>query len=173
MNKRGTPKNLVASHPGNMNAARHGVHSPRLIQASASEIEAEFAESFEFSPTQRFALREVAKCIAILDAIDRDLDERGIVDKAGEPRYLLDHRYRHSRQLDHWLAKISETIERQTAAGQEPKHVGHADYVYELERIALGGDSTASTHDRLNALKELLKLESSAAKASENKVVLF
>jgi hypothetical protein len=161
VNKRGTPKNLVASHPGNLNAARHGVHSQRLIQASASDIEAELAASAEFSPVQLLALREVARWIAILDAIDRDLDERGLVDKAGQPRYLLDHRYRASRQLDRWVAKISETIERQTAAAREPEHV-HADYVRELQRIALGQDSTASTNDRLKAIRELLKLEADA-----------
>jgi hypothetical protein len=27
--------------------------------------------------------------MAILEAIDRDLEERGLVDKAGKPRYLL------------------------------------------------------------------------------------
>jgi len=35
MNKRGNPKSLVASHPGNMNAVKLGVHSPRLIQSAS------------------------------------------------------------------------------------------------------------------------------------------
>lgn len=159
MNKRGTPENLVPSHPGNTNAARHGVHSPRLIQARASEIEADLIQSFKFSPTQRLALREVARCIAILDAIDRDLDDRGLVDKRGKPHYLLDHRYRISRQLDQWLAKISEPIERQAAAGQEPPQTEFADYVRALQRIALGQDPSGSARDRLAALKELVRLD--------------
>jgi hypothetical protein len=28
MNKNGNPKTLVASHPGNLNAVKQGVHSP-------------------------------------------------------------------------------------------------------------------------------------------------
>lgn len=161
MNKRGTPENLVPSHPGNTNAVRHGVHSRRLIQVRASEIELELCQSFDFTPAQRLALREVARCMAILDAIDRDLDDRGILDKRGKPTYLLDHRYRTSRQLDHWLTKISETMERQSV-GQEPAAAGRDEYIRELQRIALGHDSAASSHDRLIALKELLRIEEKA-----------
>ncbi|HEY8631308.1 MAG TPA: hypothetical protein VIL73_12325 [Gaiellaceae bacterium] len=97
--------------------------------------------------------------MAILEAIDRDLDERGLVDKAGKPRYLLNHRWRVSRQLDHWLAKISDAIQRQSAAGQQPQPAERADYIQELQRIALGHDPSASARDRLTALKELLTLD--------------
>ena len=75
MNKHGNPKSLVASHPGNLNAAKQGIHSPRLIQARAAEIATELTQSFEFSPAERLAVHEAARCIAILEAIDRDLDQ--------------------------------------------------------------------------------------------------
>ena len=159
MNKRGNPGTLVAAQPGNANADRHGVHAPRLVQARAAEIATELTQSFEFSPTQRLAAHEAARCMAILEAIDRDLDERGLVDKAGKPRYLLNHRWRVSRQLDHWLAKISDAIQRQSAAGQQPQPAERADYIQELQRIALGHDPSASARDRLTALKELLTLD--------------
>jgi len=159
MNRRGNPETLVAAQPGNLNAVKRGVHSPRLIQACAAELEGELTRSFEFSPTQRLAVHEVARCMAILEAIDRDLDERGLEDKRGKPRYLLNHRWRVSRQLDHWLAKPSAAIERQSAAGQQPRPTERADYVRELQRIALGHDPSANARDRLTALKELLKLE--------------
>lgn len=158
MNKHGTPTNLIRSHPGNTNAARHGIHSPRLIQSKASEIEVQLSQSFDFTAVERLALHEVARCMAILDAIDRDLDERGIVNKRGNPTYLLDLRFRTSRQLERWLARISETMERQRG-DQEPPSVGRDVYIRELNRIALGRDSTASSHDRLSALKELVRLE--------------
>ncbi len=157
MNKGGTPQNLVPSHPGNTNAVKHGVHSPRLIQARASEIFADLTQSLEFSPTQRLAVHEVARCMAILEAIDRDLDEQGLHDKRGRPRYLLDHRWRVSRQLEKWLAKITEVIEQSTADDRPPAE--YEDYVRALERIALGRDPNASVRDRLSALKELLKEE--------------
>ena len=159
MNKGGHPETLVASQPGNANALRHGVHSPRLIQARAAEIATELTRSWDFSPTQRLAVHEAARCMSILEAIDRDLDDRGLVDKDGKPRYLLNHRWRVSRQLDHWLAKISEVVERQSAEDREPPRAEFADYVRELQRIALGHDPTGSARDRLTALKELLKLE--------------
>jgi hypothetical protein len=163
MNKRGHPETLVAAQPGNLNAVRHGAHSPRLIQARAAELAAELAQSFDFSPTQRLAVHEATRCMAILEAIDRDLDERGLEDRRGRPRYLLDHRWRASRQLDHWLAKISDAIARQAAAGQEQPRAELADYVGELERIALGRDPSANAHDRLSALKELVKLHAASA----------
>ena len=158
MNKRGNPKSLVASHPGNLHAVKQGVHSPRVIQARAAEIASELTESFHFSPAERLAVHEAARCIAILEAIDRDLDQRGLVDKDGQPRYLLNHRSRTSRQLEHWLEKVSAAIELQTTSAQAPLQAEFPDYVKALQRIALGQDATATARDRLAALKELLEL---------------
>jgi hypothetical protein len=157
MNKHGNPKTLVASHPGNLNAVRQGVHSPRLIQTRAAEIATELTQSFEFSPAERLAAHEAARCIAILEAIDRDLDQRGLVDKEGQPRYLLNHRSRTSRQLEHWLEKVSAAIEREVTSEQASRG-DFPDYVRALQRIALGQDPTATARDRLAALEELLEL---------------
>lgn len=158
MNERGNPESLVASQPGNLNAAKQGVHSPRLIQARAAEIASELTQSFEFSPAERLAVQEAARCIAILEAIDRDLDQRGLVDKEGTPRYLLNHRARISRQLEQWLEKVSAAIERNAASEPQPTRADFPDYVRALQRIALGRDATATARDQLAALKELLKL---------------
>jgi len=97
--------------------------------------------------------------MAILDAIDLDLDERGIVDRGGKARSILNYRARISRQLDHGLAKISPAIDRQTADDHDGRQIGRPDYVRELQRIALGDDSTASARDRLTALERLANLE--------------
>ncbi len=158
MNKRGNPENLVPAHPRNLNAAKQGVHSQRLIQARAAEIAAELTQSFAFSAPELLAAHETARCIAILEAIDRDLDERGLVNRAGEPRYLLNHRARVSRQLEQWLAKVSAAIERQSAREQTPVRGEFADYVQALQQIALGRDPTATSGERLVALKQLLSL---------------
>ena len=61
MNERGNPQSLVPSHPGNLNAAKQGVHSPRLIQARAAEVASELTHSFEFSPAERLAVHEAAR----------------------------------------------------------------------------------------------------------------
>ena len=158
MNKQGNPQSLVASHPGNLNAAKNGVHSPRLIQARAEEIASELTEGFEFSPAERLAVHEAARCIAILEAIDRDLDERGLVDRDGSPRYLLNHRSRTSRHLEHWLDRVTAALEGQTTSHHEPTKADFPDYVRALQRIALGQEATATARDQLAALKELLKL---------------
>ena len=158
MNKEGNPRSLVASHPGNLNAAKSGVHSPRLIQARADEIAGELTEGFDFSPAERLAVHEAARCIAILEAIDRDLDQRGLVDRDGSPRYLLNHRSRTSRHLEHWLDRVTAAVERQTTNKPEPARADFPDYVRALQRIALGQEVTATARDQLAALKELLKL---------------
>jgi hypothetical protein len=158
MNKRGHSKSLVASHPENLHAVKQGVHSPRLIQARAAELAGELTQTFEFSPTERLAVYEAARCMAILEAIDRDLDERGLVDKEGKPRYLLNHRSRTSRQLEQWLDKVSAAVEKKAVSEEAPARAEFADFVQALQRIALGHDSTATARDRLAALKELLEL---------------
>jgi hypothetical protein len=158
MNKRGHSKSLVASDPGNLHAAKQGVHSPRLIQARAAEIAGELAQAFEFSPAEQLAVYEAARCMAILEAIDRDLDERGLVDQQGKPRYLLNHRARTSRQLEQWLEKVSAAIDKKAAREKPPARAEFADYVQALQQIALGDDATATARDRLAAVKELLEL---------------
>jgi hypothetical protein len=149
MNKHGNPGSLVASHPGNTNAVKYGVYSSRFIESRAAEIAAGFTESFEFSIAQRIAVEQVARSMAILEAIDRDLDERGLVDERGEARSLLNHRSRISRQLDRELAKIAPSMERQAADKQAPSQPGRSEYVAELQRIALGQNTTASARDRV------------------------
>ena len=158
MNKNGNPGTLVASHPGNTNAARYGVYSARLSEARASEIEQSLLQSLEFSATERIAVHQLASCMAILEAIDRDLAERGLLDKRGEARSLLDHRARILRQLERLLDKVSLAIDRQTS-DERQQPAGRADYIRELERIAFGGDWTASSHDRQSAINTFLKLD--------------
>lgn len=57
-------------------------------------------------------MQKAARCIAILEAIDRDLDQRGPRRHDGAPLYLLNHGSRTSRQLEQWLEKVSAAIEK-------------------------------------------------------------
>jgi len=54
--------------------------------------------------------------MAILENIDRDLSERGVTDKRGKARSILNHRSRISRELDQSLARIAPAMERRAAA---------------------------------------------------------
>ena len=157
MNKVGNVASLVASHPGNVNAVKHGAYSGRLMQERAAELIVGLVGSCTLSPSEQVAVGEVAQLMATLEAIDRDLDERGLVDKKGESRSILNHRARISRQLDRWLERVANTIDRQSA----PSRMGLAseeDLRGALEWIALGHDRTATAHDRLLALTALSKL---------------
>ena len=158
VNKNGNPGTLVASHPGNTNAARYGAYSARLNGGRASEIEQSLLQLAEFSATQRIAIHQIASYMAILEAIDRDLAERGLLDKRGDASSLLNHRARISRQLERLLDKVSPAIDRQTS-DERQQPAGRADYIRELERIAFGGDWTASSHDRQSAINTFLKLD--------------
>src|SRR6266516_1952118 len=129
MNTHGNPRTctLVASHPGNTNAIKNGVYSSRSIEPRAAEIAGSLTESFEFSVVQHIAVEQAARSMAILEAIDRDLDERGLVDKRGEARSLLNYRSRISRQLDRVLVKIAATTERQVGPDQPSSPPGRSD----------------------------------------------
>jgi hypothetical protein len=165
MNKNGNPGSLVAAQAGNTNAAKYGAYSPRLAAPRAAEIVAEFTQRFEFSANEQIALGEFARSAAILERIDLDLMERGIVDKRGEARSLLNHRARVDRQLEHWWSKIAPAMERQDASESLSSAPGRSDYIRELQRIALGHDAAARASDRLAAIKVLFEIDSAPGQA--------
>ena len=55
------------------------------------------------------SLGMVLALVVVLEAIDRDLDKRGLVDGEGNARSMLDHRARISRQLERWLGDFGAT----------------------------------------------------------------
>jgi hypothetical protein len=149
MNNRGHSKTLVAAHPGNLSAVKSGVYSPRLISEAALEIANELLESFQFTPLERFAVHEFARCAALVNAIDADLDARGVVDRRGRERSVVALRTRTSRQLERWLEKISLAIESQ--AEQRDERLTRDDRRRVLDEII--GNSRARPQDRIAAIK--------------------
>jgi hypothetical protein len=130
------------------------------MELRSSEIEAELNKKFKFSPYQRLVVRECARLLAYREAIDRELDHRGLVDKYGEPRSLVRLRSRILRELDHWLAKIDGVMEREASSDEPLREV--SDYIRELARIGFGEDHRAHPRDRILALKEAARLTSAA-----------
>ncbi len=119
MNRKGNPGTLVASHPGNRNAVQHGAYSQRLIQERAAEIEAELKEGQGFSAIDCLAVEEAARWKATLEAIDRDIGERGLM-KKGQPHPLLGYQLRASRRYDSALAAIAIAVRRGAEQQAEP-----------------------------------------------------
>jgi hypothetical protein len=152
VNSRGTPENLVPAHPGNHNATRSGIHSPRIIQERSAQIEAEFAGTLEWTPADRIALHEIARLMAIIEAIDHEFDEHGFLDKKGKPSYLLECRLRYSRKLEQWLEKCPGALRRPSTP--DLATVDRYGLIQALWRIALGHDP-ATARDRLHAMSEL------------------
>lgn len=152
MNRRGNPPTLVAAQPGNQNALRYGVHSERALATRAEEIRTLLIAELGLDREHWVVVHEIARLAAIIDAIDRDLDERGLMDRKGKVRYLVDSRVRYSRQLERWYDKLLASL-----ASTAPRRLEgeRSDYIAELQRIALR-EPSVSTRDRLRAIQLLL-----------------
>jgi hypothetical protein len=163
MNSKGHPETLVAAQPGNTNALRSGVHSPRLIEARAAEIVAELGSAMELDEMGKIALWALGRLMAAIEAIDRDLGDRGLTDSRGKERYLLKLRERSLRQLDEATERVLQAQARvrknrmlDPASEVEGETV---DYVRALQRLALGYDPDARASDQFAALKFLIGLD--------------
>jgi hypothetical protein len=109
MNRKGNPRTLRASQPQNLNALRSGVYSQRARTPREQEIKNELLEAQVATPIDAIGAAEIASILAIIEAADSDLAERGIVKKNGEPRSLLEYRLRYSNRLERWLRQYGAT----------------------------------------------------------------
>jgi hypothetical protein len=158
VNKHGHAETLVAAQHGNGNALRHGGFSERVIAGRGAQILEELRLVFGDEPELVTPLLEVARLSAIVELIDGALEER-VVDRRGKPSYLLGERRSLSRQLERWYERLLTAAAAAGASrGEVLLHGERADYIAELQAIALGRDLRASTRDRVQALQTLLKL---------------
>ena len=106
-NPNGTPENLVAAHPANVSRVVHGLFSEgdRVLAPRIEAYREELLALPHVAPVDAVAVDECARLLARIEAVDRDLDERGHFGKRGA-RTLLDHRARLSRELRAWLAAL-------------------------------------------------------------------
>ena len=99
VNVRGTPANLVASHPGNTNAAKSGIYSPQLQAKRAAEIEARSAGLSTFELAQAATIDERKRLHVLLAVLDHDIEAHGVSTKAGSSRRQVTQRSNVARQL--------------------------------------------------------------------------
>ncbi len=100
MNRDGHPVTLRAAQPGNRNALKSGLHSPR---ARAERVEAIRAAASGISTVAlaRAALcEEVALLRRVREALDEDIVMRGVSTRAGAARGQVSQRFRVSGQLE-------------------------------------------------------------------------
>jgi hypothetical protein len=109
MNKHGHPPTLQASQPGNQHALRTGVYSPRALTPRAADIADAVLAASHTVPLDRLAAEELGRLLALIEAIDDDLAQRGLTNRSGNARTLLDLRLRASGRLERWCAQLGLT----------------------------------------------------------------
>ena len=107
MDSSGNIGNLIAKHPGNCNAVRHGAfaRSSRVLSERAQAVADELMDAPHVVPLDRAAAEEIGALVALVEGIDRDLESRGTRGRAS----LLDVRLRASGRLERWLAAFGAT----------------------------------------------------------------
>lgn len=100
-------ENLVASHPGNTSRLMHGVYSGRVLGVRAAEVTDALMTMPHTHPLDRLAAEEIGSIVAALEAIDRDIDRRGVPAKARSN--LMEIKKGLTRELRSWLQEFGGT----------------------------------------------------------------
>ena len=110
-NPNGHPETLAPAEPGNLLAAKHGVFSAdrRALESRAREIAERILEAPHTVELDEIGAVEIGRLEALIEAIDRDVAERGLTTRGGNSRRLLDLRLRASRRLAEWLDRYGMT----------------------------------------------------------------
>jgi len=109
MNERGFPENLQPHQFNNTNAVQHGVYSRGVMAPRAREIAEELLALPQTVPLDRVAAEEVGAIVAMFEAVDTELLTRGLTDRSGKARSLVDLRVRLSGRLQRWLREFGAT----------------------------------------------------------------
>src|SRR5262245_31685337 len=109
MNRHGHIETLQPEHFRNTSAVRHGAYSRRTLAPRAREIADELLALPQTVPLDRVAAEEVGAIVAMIEAIDDDLLQRGLTDRSGKARSLVDLRVRLSGRLERWLREFGAT----------------------------------------------------------------
>lgn len=109
MNNDGYRETLQPRQPENTNAVRNGVYSRRTLAPRAREIADQILELKHTVALDRIGAEEIGSLVALLEAIDQDLQERGLIDRRGNVRSMVDLRNRVSGRLQRWLREFGAT----------------------------------------------------------------
>ena len=111
MNPRGTPQNLVAAHPANRSAERHGLYGRPEISEEVRELAAELAAlAPHVVESDTPAVIECARLVLLAARIDAALGD-GRVERSGKLRQLVAERRLLSGQLAEWFQLLGFTLD--------------------------------------------------------------
>src|SRR5437764_308680 len=112
----GHEEHLVAAHPGNTNALRHGAYSRRALLPRAQEVAAALLQVPGAVELDALAAEEVGSLVAMVEALDAELAKRKPGAKGTATLYDL--RLRASGRLQRWLAEFGATPASRAALAQ-------------------------------------------------------
>jgi hypothetical protein len=98
MNKKGHPPTLVASHPGNTNAGKTGVYSPRMLASRVAEIESAIADQPATELRLEVIRHDLAGLWALMEAVDAAFADR-VINSRNQVKDLVTIRLRLSRTI--------------------------------------------------------------------------
>jgi hypothetical protein len=114
--------NLLPGAPaGNQNGLKSGVYgSGKALEPRVQELVEALMSEPHTAPIDAMGAREIARLVAVIEACDEDIAERGLTKaKSGEVRSIVDLRLRASRRLAEWLDRYGATpLARATWAKQ-------------------------------------------------------
>ena len=89
-NRNGHAASLVPAPLGNRRAEKHGLYSAgdRALGPGIAAYREELLALPHVAPVDAVAVDECARLLARIEAVDRDLDERGHFGKRGAPRRI-------------------------------------------------------------------------------------
>jgi hypothetical protein len=109
-NPGGHASTLVAAHPGNENALRHGLYSARReLPERAREIAEDLLALPHVTEADRPAAEELGALTVLLENVDRALADGRVEGGRGQVRALLETRRRLSAELRAWLEAFGGT----------------------------------------------------------------
>jgi len=111
VNRSGHAQTLVPAQPGNQNALKAGVFSPRVIGSRMEEAEQAIATRDPDELLDELLRTEIARLIVIRDAMDQVLEEEGVRGRGGQAKTLVSLRLR----LNTRLLKTVDAAEAQRA----------------------------------------------------------
>jgi hypothetical protein len=109
MNTRGNPHTLVPRHMGNVNAVRSGVYSERIrVERTQGRLD-ELRKLPHVLPDDHPLLEAIARQLALLELIDEDIERRGLSDRHGRVRSIVELRDRAVGRLQKLLQEAEAT----------------------------------------------------------------
>ena len=107
-NPGGNPASLVPQR-ANAHNARHGAYSARLREGRARAVADAIMDAPHTVGLDEYGALEIGRLVALCDALDVALGQRGVTGKGGKVRDLVDARLRASRRLAEWLDRYGMT----------------------------------------------------------------